>query len=100
MTSLSAREHQESAGDSRLFLHTPPVLLPFQPGLYCPGPCLVWTQPEPGHGGQRHSRHFQLSTTSLRTSIAILALRVGEVWQDPCLGTYVAEGTHAEDLDH
>jgi hypothetical protein len=35
-----------------------------------------------------------------KTSIAILALRVREVWQAPCLCPYVTERTHAEDLDH
>jgi hypothetical protein len=36
----------------------------------------------------------------MKTGLAILALRVREVWQPPCLCPYVTERTHAEDLDH
>jgi hypothetical protein len=69
------------------------------PGFIARAPASLYG-PNPEGRSQRRLRQFQLSTTNLKTSIAILVLRVREVWQAPCLYPYVMERTHAEDLDH
>src|ERR1700728_1155290 len=105
MTRLSTRARAPGTwrlADSSL----PPPLTPARdschsgPGFIARAPASCITQARGGFRSQRRLRQFQLSTTSLKTSIAILALRVREVWQAPCLCPYVTEGTHAEDLNH
>jgi hypothetical protein len=80
----------------------PPVTPAIPARASLPGlPPLGWTQSGAGTTDVRDTfDNFNSRHELMKTGLAILALRVREVWQPPCLCPYVTERTHAEDLDH